>query len=184
MLLIETLRATLLKPTLALLVLSVFISVSSFADNNNLDSLFTELKNSESQAEAKVIEEKIWLKWMESGDAEIDLLLQQAMRKRRFYDFNGAINILNEIISLKPDFPEAWNQRATLYFYQEKYEKSLVDIAKTLELEPRHFGSLAGRAIIRWRQLKPALARKNIIDAMKIHPFLKEQNMFPGLQKS
>lgn len=172
------------KSTFALLVLSFFLCTSISADSSKLDELFLELKLSENETEARIVEEKIWIQWMESGDAEIDALLEQAMRKRRYYDFNGAIKILNKIIVLKPDFSEAWNQRATLYFFQEKYEKSLVDIAKTLELEPRHFGSMAGRAVIRWRQLKPALARKNIIDAMKVHPFLKEQHMFPGLQKS
>ena len=165
-------------------LLSIFAHSSVFASNSRLDTLFYELKHSENETEARTIEKKIWSTWMESGDEKIDELLQQALRKRRVYDFEGSINILNEIISLKPDFSEAWNQRATLYFYQEKYEKSLIDIAKTLELEPRHFGSLAGRAVIRWRQLKPALARQNIIEAMKVHPFLKEQNMFPGLQKS
>ena len=181
---IKTLKTNFSKSTFAVLLLSLFMSVSVAADNTKLDTLFLELKLSENETEARKIEEKIWLQWMKSGDVEIDMLLQQAMRKRRYYDFNGAIDILNKIIVRKPDFSEAWNQRATLYFYQEKYEESLVDIAKTLELEPRHFGSLAGRAVIRWRQLKPALARKNIIDAMKVHPFLKEQNMFPGLQKS
>ena len=158
--------------------------VSAFAGSTMLDALFVDLNNAENETDDKVIEQKIWIKWMESGDDAIDELLQQAIRKRRVYDFNGSIEILNKIIALKPDFSEAWNQRATIYFYQEKYEESLVDIAKTLELEPRHFGSLAGRAVIRWRQSKPALARQNIIEALKVHPFLKEQKMFPGLQKS
>ena len=157
---------------------------SAIAGGTKLDALFLNLKSAENESEARSIEEKIWAAWMESGDDKIDAMLRDAMRKRRSYDFEGGIKVLNEIIKLKPDFSEAWNQRATLYFYQKKYEESLIDIAKTLELEPRHFGSLAGRAVIRWRQLKPELARQNIIEAMKVHPFLKEQNMFPGLQKS
>lgn len=170
--------------SLFLILIICFIQAPSFASPSKLDALFVELKNAENEAEASATEEKIWLAWMESGDNEIDTMLRDAMRKRRSYDFDGSIAILNEIIKLKPDFSEAWNQRATLYFFQKKYEESLLDIAKTLELEPRHFGSLAGRAVIRWRQLKPELARQNIIEAMKVHPFLKEQNMFPGLQKS
>ena len=166
------------------LLLGLVTQPFAYANSSNLDALFLELKHSENVTEAKALEKQIWEKWMESGDDDIDELLQQAMRKRRVYDFEGSIIILNKIIALKPDFSEAWNQRATLYFYQEKYEESLIDIAKTLELEPRHFGSLAGRAVIRWRQAKPALARQNIIEALKVHPFLKEQKMFPGLKKS
>jgi len=166
------------------LILSFFIQSPAIANPSKLDALFLDLKNAENETEARETEEEIWLAWMESGDDEIDKMLAQAMLKRRSYDFEGGIKILNEIIKKKPDFAEAWNQRATLYFYQKKYEESLVDIAKTLELEPRHFGSMAGRAVIRWRQSKPILARQNIIEAMKVHPFLKEQKMFPGLQKS
>ena len=64
---------------------------------------------------------------------------------------------------------------------REHYEKSLQDIAVALELEPRHFGAMAGRAVIRLYQSKPALARQNIIEALKFHPFLKEKGMFPDL---
>ena len=172
------------RPILLIFLFGLVTQTSVFANSSTLDALFLNLKHSENETEARALEQQIWEKWMESGDDAIDELLQQAMRKRRVYDYEGSINILNKIIILKPDFSEAWNQRATLYFYQEKYEESLIDIAKTLELEPRHFGSLAGRAVIRWRQAKPALARQNIIEALKVHPFLKEQNMFPGLQKS
>ena len=152
---------------LTCLMISLAFSTSAFAGGTKLDALFLDLKNAENENEARIIEEKIWLAWMESGDNEIDEMLRNAMRKRRNYDFEGGIQVLNEIIKLKPDFSEAWNQRATLYFFQKKYEESLVDIAKTLELEPRHFGSLAGRAVIRWRQSKPELARQNIIEICK-----------------
>ncbi len=149
--------------------------------NDLLDSLFMDLKHSSNEAEARKLESLIWKTWLESEDDKIDVLMQQALRKRRGYDFNGALEILNQVITLKPDYSEGWNQRATVYFHQEKYEKSLEDIAKTLELEPRHFGSLAGRAVIRLKQLKPILARQNIKEAVEIHPYLKERNMFPGL---
>jgi hypothetical protein len=66
-------------------------------------------------------------------------------------------------------------------FHQQKYEASLEDIAETLVLEPRHFGALAGRAVIRLYQSKSALARQNIIEASKIHPYLKERAFFPDL---
>jgi tetratricopeptide (TPR) repeat protein len=105
--------------------------------------------------------------------------MQEAMQKRGNYDFAGAVEILSRIIELNPDYPEAWNQRATVYYYQEKYEASLEDIARTLELEPRHFGALSGRAMIRLYQSKPALARQNILKASEIHPYLKERNLFP-----
>ena len=154
---------------------------SVFASTDILDSLFMDLKHASSEKEARKLEQVIWKQWMLSGDDAIDELMQEALQKRRSYDFNGAIEVLNKVIKNKPDYAEGWNQRATVYFHQEKYEKSLIDIAKTLELEPRHFGSLAGRAVIRLRQNKPALAMQNIIHALQLNPYLKEKNFFPNL---
>ena len=158
-----------------------FLSIPVSANSDSLDQLFLQLKNAADVTEARKLENQIWKNWFESGDAEVDALMQAAMKKRRGYDFNGALEILNQIIEMKPDYSEVWNQRATVYFHQQEYEKSLWDIAATLELEPRHFGSMAGRAVIRLYQSKPALARQNIIEAIKFHPYLKEKDMFPDL---
>lgn len=144
--------------------------------------LFQQLKYSTDELAAKNYENKIWLNWFRSGDSEIDALMQQAMRERRSYNFSGALKILNRVIDRTPDYAEAWNQRATVYFQQTEYEKSLQDIARTLELEPRHFGAMAGRALIRLRQNKPALAHQNILQALRLHPYLPERSLFPELQ--
>ena len=105
-------------------------------------------------------------------------MMRDAMRRRSSYDFDGALEVLNQVIALNPDYPEAWNQRATVYFHQQQYEQSLEDVARALELEPRHFGAMAGRGVIRYFQGKPALAIQNIQQAAKYHPYLKELEMF------
>ena len=146
-----------------------------------LHAEFISLKQADSEAIALQHADRIWKLWFQSGDEEVDRLMQEAMARRRAYDFNGALESINRVIELAPEYPEAWNQRATVHFFQQEYEKSLQDIARTLELEPRHFGALAGRALIRLNQLKPALARQNVIEAMNYHPYLPERKLFPGL---
>ena len=136
---------------------------------------------SRNEAEARDLENRIWMAWFDSGDSAVDELMSQAMERRRWYDFNGALDALDQVLAIAPDYAEAWNQRATVYFHQQEFEKSLQDIARTLELEPRHFGAMAGRALIRLQQMKPALARQNIVEALKIHPYLKERALFPDL---
>ena len=74
------------------------------------------------------------------------------------------------MIELKPDFPEVWNQRATIHFYQQEYEKSLIDIAKALELEPRHFGALSGLGMIQMRLQDYSEALSTYESLQKIHP--------------
>ena len=184
--LVRTLASGHGKHTVAAL-LAIILGVQSCAvyanaDNSaELTALFTQLKTAPDQETAVVYENKIWNLWFQSGSQEIDELMQIAMKRRNTYDFNGALEILNQVIALNPNYPEVWNQRATVHFHQEKYREALEDVAKTLELEPRHFGALAGRAIIRLQQLKPVIARRNIADALKIHPFLKERHYFPDL---
>ncbi len=175
---------SLIKQTFFIILLSIMTQTPALAGSTILDSLFMDLKHASSVEEARKLEQVIWRQWMQSGNDAIDELMQEAMQKRRSYDFNGAIKVLNKVIKKKPDYAEGWNQRATVYFQQEKYEESLIDIAKTLELEPRHFGSLAGRAVIRMRQNKPALAVQNIIQALKFHPYLKEKDFFPNLRQA
>ena len=164
-----------------LLSTAFFLAKPTAAEEIQLDQLFSDLKSSKDQLRARKLEGLIWQRWFESGNDEIDALMQQAIKKRRIYDFNGSLSLLNRVIQLKPEYAEAWNQRATVLFHQQAYEKSLTDIAKALELEPRHFGAMAGRAMIRLYQNKPALARQNISQALQYHPFLREREMFPGL---
>lgn len=152
------------------------------AAEHELNALFQQLKQSDDEISARRFENSIWLAWFKSGDNEVDDMMQQAMRKRRSYNFEAAIDILNQVLARRPEYAEAWNQRATVYFHLSEFENSLQDIARTLELEPRHFGAMAGRAMIRLRQNKPALARQNIIQALKLHPYLPERSLFPGLE--
>ena len=37
-------------------------------------------------------------------------------------DFDLAIKLLTAIIDIKPDYVEAWNRRATLYFHKRDYD--------------------------------------------------------------
>ena len=164
------------------LMLAGFVTQPALSSSDKLDSLFEQLKQAGDQVTARQVENEIWQTWFESGDKKIDELMRQAMRERSSYNFEAALEIVNEVISRKPDYAEAWNQRATIHFHQSKFEKSLEDIATTLELEPRHFGAMAGRALIRLQQNKPTLAMQNVIEASKLHPYLPEKSLFPGLE--
>jgi tetratricopeptide (TPR) repeat protein len=151
------------------------------AAKSDLDRLFLQLKNASNETEARDYENRIWLTWFKSGDQTIDDWMQEAMQQRKSMDFRSAMETLNQVIERNPAYPEAWNQRAIVHFYQGNHEQSLEDIAKTLELEPRHFGAMAGRAVIRLQQGKPAIALQNVKQALEYHPYLPERALFPQL---
>ena len=59
-----------------------------------------------------------------------------------------AIKIFTEAIQIDPNWAEAWNKRATVYYLIGEYEKSQNDIDKVLKIEERHFGALAGQGLV------------------------------------
>ncbi len=113
-----------------------------------LDRLFGMLHEVHNADQAKLIEAAIWKAWSRSGSPTADLLLVQAEAAMSAQAYPSAIAILDTLIDMKPDFAEAWNKRATVYFLMREFDKSLADIDQVLKLEPRHFGALAGRGMI------------------------------------
>lgn len=113
-----------------------------------LDVLFAELKAAPTLAIGKAVERRIWIEWIRSGDEEIDILMTAVILAMDARAFRPAIALLSRIVERKPDYAEGWNKRATLYYYMREYDKSLADIDRTLALEPRHFGALAGLGMI------------------------------------
>jgi hypothetical protein len=50
---------------------------------------------------------------------------------------------------------------------------------RTLELEPRHFGALAGLFLVLFRRGRIEQANAFLVRAVQIHPWLKERSMLP-----
>jgi tetratricopeptide (TPR) repeat protein len=124
------------------------VVATELAKAARLDALFAELQVAATVAEGKAIERRIWLEWTRSGDPEIDRLMNAALMAMDIRAFSAAIAVLDKIVTQKPDFAEGWNKRATVYYYANEYGRSLADIERTLALEPRHFGALAGLGMI------------------------------------
>lgn len=129
---------------------ALFASSPALGDQNDprLDELFEQLHIVKGQPAGDEITDKIWALWRESGDSEIDALMQRgiaAMRERRLH---SAVDIFNQVVKMAPEFAEGWNKRATVYFFLREYEKSAADVRATLLLEPRHFGATAGLGLI------------------------------------
>jgi len=144
---------------------------------NELNRLFAKLAKATDEKQGRAIENKIWQIWMSQPEGKVQTLIADAMKARRWYDFAKAKRLLDKAITLAPDYAEGYNQRGFILFLQEKYDESLSDIEKALELEPRHFGALAGQALILMRQGRFATAQQILKKALKIHPFLKERSM-------
>ncbi|ULK95493.1 tetratricopeptide repeat protein [Bradyrhizobium sp. I71] len=114
----------------------------------NLDFLFGALKAAPDEASAKHVEARIWAIWLQTPSDTAALLMSRAKTAVDAKKIDVAIKLLDSVIKLRPDYIEAWNRRATLYYMQNDYGRSLADIQQVLVREPRHFGALAGLGMI------------------------------------
>jgi tetratricopeptide (TPR) repeat protein len=114
----------------------------------SLDTLFDALKVAPDDDSAKAIEDRIWALWMVSGSDTCNLLMGRVKAAADDKDYDLAIKILDAVIELKPNYAEAWNRRATIYYLKRDYAHALADIGEVLAREPRHFGALAGLGAI------------------------------------
>ena len=148
------------------------------ADRASLrDRLFQALKQAGSDQEARAAEDQIWLFWTRGPDAEATRQMADLLAARRAYDTEKALRIAEALTVRLPDYAEGWNQKATVLFEMEDYDGSLDAIAHVLELEPKHFGALAGKALILMRQGRMDLGQEALRKAVEIDPFLKERGM-------
>ena len=113
-----------------------------------LDFLFGALKAAPDEASAKHVEARIWAQWMQTPSDTAALLMMRAKAAMDAQQMDVALKLLDAVIKLRPDYVEAWNRRATLYYLQNDYAHSLQDIEQVLVREPRHFGALAGLGMI------------------------------------
>ena len=146
-----------------------------------LDALFDQLRSAPDDATAQAITNQIWIYWTTPADPVLAARMKDVLELRQRADFPGVIALLDDIVTDYPTYAEAWNQRATVYYLLRNFDQSMSDIEKVLELEPRHFGALVGRAVMYKEQGKDALALKDMAAALAIHPFLVERAMFPEL---
>ncbi|MEM1343112.1 MAG: tetratricopeptide repeat protein [Pseudomonadota bacterium] len=119
------------------------------------------------------LQQKIMALWARSESAAMTFLLSRATRAMEAGEHEDALEFLDDLVRLAPDFAEAWNRRATVHFMMENYGPSVADIQRTLALEPRHFGALAGLGIILDRLDQDAQALQVFRRALEIHPHLQ-----------
>ncbi|WP_295809255.1 tetratricopeptide repeat protein [uncultured Nitratireductor sp.] len=118
------------------------------AEQERLDALFQDLKKETNEQAARRIALRIGNAWSDSGSDTANLLIGWANDAIKAEKFSVALDFLDQITMLFPDYAEGWNRRATVHFMRNDYARSMADISRTLELEPRHFGALAGMARI------------------------------------
>jgi tetratricopeptide (TPR) repeat protein len=154
-------------------VVASFVATAAFAeDAEHLQRLYDRLAAAQDEGEAGRIAREIQLEWDSSGSAAADLLLQRGRDAMAADDLPLAIEHLTALTDHAPDFAEGWNARATAFYMAGDYGPSVDDIARTLTLNPKHWGALSGLAAILEATGETETAVEAYRAALAIHPFL------------
>ena len=142
--------------------------------SSRLDPLFRQLAATTLRTEANRAEDRIWELWMTHPNAAAARVLDRAATDiaARLYDI--AETRLAALLRALPDFPEAWNKRATLYYLLERDDDFVRDVHRTLQLEPRHFGAICGFAEVCLGRGQRDAALFAFRAALRINPHLME----------
>lgn len=166
------------RAAIRILVVLAAVATAAAADRAaQLDALFERLAAAKTEAEGRAIEGQIWQLWTVGPDDAATDRMARVLERRRAYDFAEALALSEALTEDYPGWAETWNQKATLLFLTERPDASLDAIERVLALEPRHFGALAGKAIILMRQGRARLAQQALRRAVALHPWLRERGL-------
>ncbi len=175
--------------TVKLLLLTLTIYIATLPANTlNADQssdrikseLFSQLAAAQSEMEGREVEARLWELWFnESPTTEVRALLDAGRERIQAYDFEAAEHYLDQVVEAAPDYAEGYNQRAFARFLRENFSESLTDLEKALELEPNHFGVLAGMYQILRIQNRTSTAMGVLRQAVIIHPWIQERGALP-----
>ena len=137
-----------------------------------LHVLFRRLSESGDADARDALEDEIWRLWMSHPESFVASDLERATRAMTAQDWGVADQILRGVVAARPDYAEAWNKRATLYYLNGMDAACVPYIHRTLELEPRHYGALCGFGEILLARGESDAALFVFERALRVHPHL------------
>jgi tetratricopeptide (TPR) repeat protein len=138
-----------------------------------LDDLFARLAGAKDEGEAKGIANLIERRWSRSGSDTADLLMSRASEAIQAKEHALAVELLDRVITLQPEWAEAWNRRATAFFLLDDTASSMADLRQVLAREPRHFGAWAGLGHIYMSAGDKTRALEAYRKALALHPHIE-----------
>lgn len=142
-------------------------------NESSINSLLEDLKKPDDQVRQRATQE-LWQIWFLQKGVYGWELLQRSQVLLAAGEITQAEELLTELINDQPDFAEAWNRRAVLYFTLGQYKKSLDDCQMVIKLNPIHFGALHGLGLCLAAQGNYSAGIAAFRQALEIQPYALE----------
>ncbi|MCC5599995.1 tetratricopeptide repeat protein [Nostoc sp. CHAB 5784] len=139
-------------------------------DSLPINSLLEELKNPDATVREKATR-KIWRIWFQQKGIYGLEIIDRSQKLLDAGEITEAETALTALIKDQPDFAEAWNRRAFLYYSIGDYQKSLADCQMVVQINPIHFGALHGMGLCYAALGEYSKAIKAFKGALEIQPY-------------
>jgi tetratricopeptide (TPR) repeat protein len=141
---------------------------------STLDELFERLGKAQSEREAEGITSLIERRFARSGSDTADLLLNRAAEAFGKKDFPLAIELIDRVLVLQPNWAEAWYKRATVFYQLDDPVGAMADLHRAIKIEPRHFNAWTGLGHILMASDDKARALKAYRQVLTINPQMSD----------
>ncbi|MFH7026013.1 MAG: tetratricopeptide repeat protein [Heteroscytonema crispum UTEX LB 1556] len=139
-------------------------------DSLSINSLLEDLKNPDETVREQATR-KLWRIWFQQKGIYGLEMIERSQKLMDAGEITEAETALTELIKDQPDFAEAWNRRAFLYYTSGEYKKSLEDCQMVIQINPVHFGALHGMGLCCAALGEYAQAIKAFKRALQIQPY-------------
>lgn len=136
-----------------------------------LEGLYAHLATADSEESAQLVAQSIERIWLHSGSDTVSLLMERAIGAAEEKRLDLALQLLDAVVELAPDFAEGWNRRALVNYMRDDYAVALGDLRRVLALEPNHFKALDGLVQILREMGEKKAALKALQQLLAIHPY-------------
>lgn len=139
-----------------------------------LGELYHRLGKTEDADSAGLVASAIEKLWQRSGSDTVDLLMNRVGVLMEGKDLDIALQLLNSVIEIAPDYSEGWNRRAAVFFVKKDFSKSLENLRHALALDPSHYKAIQGLGLIMQELGDKEAALKAFRRALSVHPHLED----------
>jgi tetratricopeptide (TPR) repeat protein len=115
-------------------------------------------------------EDALWAIWFRADTPEHNQMLEQVRQSINREQLEQAETLVTRLIADAPNFAEAYNQRAFVYYLQGRFAESADECQRVLARNPYHIGAIEGLAKCQIGLNRPRDALKSLRRALKLRP--------------
>jgi Flp pilus assembly protein TadD len=142
------------------------------AVSEELNTLFDNLRFSETAEEASKAEADIFIRLTASRSPTVNLLLENASTALDAQNDSAARGFLEDAVRLEPKFAEGLTRLASLDYQDGDLARAKALLTRALKIEPRHFAAWSGLGLVLEDLGDLKGAQHAYREALYFHPFL------------